>query len=589
MTVTETAAPVQETVRMIPVVDLVESSTNPRKTYGDLTELTDSIKQKGILQPLLVRHHDIMANFEIVFGHRRFRAATAAGLTTVPCMVRELSDQEALEAQVVENCQRSDIHPMEEAESYELLHHTHRMPVEEIAHKVGRTQAYVYHRLLLLKLQPEIRKAFAADKLTTGKALLLARIPDKKLQLEAFDQIQDSEWDHVSLTAARKTIEEGFMLRLKGAPFDPADPKLVPGAGACGSCPKRTGNQAELFSDIKSKDLCTDPTCFEKKRDAAWKQKLEAVKASGGRVIEDKKEIKKLFPHGDHSVAHSSGYADLEDGMWVQNQHKPYREILADMEYSPVLVQAPQGKRYELLPRAELTALLKKAGIQRSSGRISSGADPYAKRRAEEARIQELVQRAVLDDLQEKAEQTIATMFVALPDNSPMHGLIEVLALGVIHRAWHYTLKTVTTRRGLAKTGAGWNPGHELIQAKKGMSSAEVLALAIEVLAAGDSGASYQPGPSAMNAACALFGVNKAAIAKRVKAEEAAKKKAKQAKKKGAKKASARKGDHHPTRNKGAKKKPAEGARKKIPAKASAKKTAPKKTSTRKKTTKRSS
>ena len=567
MTTVETAAPAETSVRMIELIHLAESPNNPRKSYGDMEELTRSVKAKGILQPLLVRRATGDQPFEIVFGHRRFRAAGKAGLTEAPCMVREMSDQEALEAQVVENCQRSDIHPMEEAESYELLHNTHRMPVEEIAAKVGRPQAYVYHRLLLLRLQPKIRKAFAADELTTGKALLLARIPDKKLQEQAFAEIRDADYHTVSLTEARKVIERQFMLRLKGAPFDPQDAALVAGAGACGSCPKRTGNQAELFSDIKGADLCTDPACFRKKQDAAWKVKVKEAEASGQRVITTQKELKKIFRYGDHQPAYESGYVSLDETFWNDGKVQAYRETLSDVEFTPILAQAPSGKRFELLPRKELNALLRKAGVKQ--GRTSSGSGrDYQKEQREKARVDGLVQAAVVEELQEKAEHVIDGLFVVLPANSPMHGIVEALGLGVIHRAWHDTLKAVATRRGLAKKGAGWNPGRELLKAAESMTSAHRLALILEVLAVGDSGDGYRSkadGSSAMTAACKLFGVNQGAISKRIRAAETKKRKAKAVKKanrKAAKKRSTRAG-----------KSPAGSSRKKVAKKATSKKT----------------
>lgn len=159
----------------LPLKSIAESPTNPRKHFGDLRELAESIAKKGVLQPILVRPKG--KGYELVAGHRRLRAAAAAGLDVVPAMVREMTDEEVLEAQLIENCQRSDIHAMEEAEGYRrLMASKTGYDAARIAEKVGKSVAYVYDRLKLLSLTPAAQALFLDGKIAAGHAIILARL-----------------------------------------------------------------------------------------------------------------------------------------------------------------------------------------------------------------------------------------------------------------------------------------------------------------------------------------------------------------------------------------------------------------------------
>jgi ParB/RepB/Spo0J family partition protein len=166
--------------RSIPLALLFESKSNPRKHYDKaaLEELTASVREKGVLEPLIVRagKQGGVDGYEVVAGHRRFRAATAAELVEVPCRVMELSDVEALEVQCVENLQRADVHPLDEAQGYHALHTRAKFDVADIAGKIGKSVQYVYDRLKLLSLTKEAQKLFLADRFTTGHAVILARL-----------------------------------------------------------------------------------------------------------------------------------------------------------------------------------------------------------------------------------------------------------------------------------------------------------------------------------------------------------------------------------------------------------------------------
>jgi ParB family chromosome partitioning protein len=161
----------------IPVEKIRAGSFQPRRTFspGALEELVASIREKGILQPVLVR--PTPDGYELVAGERRFRAAEAAGLSTIPAVVRRLSDREALEAALVENIQRTDLNAIELAEGYQRLVHDFSLSQEQVAERVGKDRATVANTVRLLKLPPPVRQAVADGRLSAGHARALLSAP----------------------------------------------------------------------------------------------------------------------------------------------------------------------------------------------------------------------------------------------------------------------------------------------------------------------------------------------------------------------------------------------------------------------------
>jgi ParB family chromosome partitioning protein len=164
--------------RDLPIDSLTESPNNPRKSFDEtsLNELAASIKAHGILSPLVVRpvnHH-----FEIVAGARRYRAAQLAGLETAPVRVVELTDAQAIEASIVENLQRRDVHPLDEAHGFAILMRLEepKYTIEQIGAKCGKNPSYVAARLRLTELAAPVAEAFARNEIGVGHALLLAKL-----------------------------------------------------------------------------------------------------------------------------------------------------------------------------------------------------------------------------------------------------------------------------------------------------------------------------------------------------------------------------------------------------------------------------
>jgi ParB family chromosome partitioning protein len=151
----------------------------PRRHFdeGNIAELAESIKAKGMLLPLIVRRaHD---GYVLVAGERRWRAAQKAGLRDVPAMVREVSEKEAFELALIENIQREDLNPIEEAEAYQRLIEEHGLTQEELAARVGKERPTVANALRLLRLPDAIKEAIVAGQLSMGHARALLAIPDE--------------------------------------------------------------------------------------------------------------------------------------------------------------------------------------------------------------------------------------------------------------------------------------------------------------------------------------------------------------------------------------------------------------------------
>lgn len=168
-------------VLLCDVQDLKPNPFQPRKgVEEELEELARSLKEKGLLQPLLVRRKG--DGYEIIAGERRWRAAIRAGLKRVPVMVRDVTDREALELALVENLQRRDLNPLEEAEAYKRLIEEFGYTQEEVARRVGKERSSVANALRLLKLPPEAKQALRDGRITAGHARAILAAPTPEVQ-----------------------------------------------------------------------------------------------------------------------------------------------------------------------------------------------------------------------------------------------------------------------------------------------------------------------------------------------------------------------------------------------------------------------
>lgn len=181
----EAGAPGREP-RTVPIERIIPNRRQPRMGFNEeaIENLADSIREQGILEPLIVRPASTPeADYELVAGERRWRAAMKVGIERVPVIVKELSDREALEIALTENLQREDLNPVEEAGGYRILQDEFGMTQEEIAKRVGVDRSTVSNLLRLLKLEDYILKDIAEGKLTAGHARALLAVDGEKRQV----------------------------------------------------------------------------------------------------------------------------------------------------------------------------------------------------------------------------------------------------------------------------------------------------------------------------------------------------------------------------------------------------------------------
>lgn len=175
----ESAAPVSTGITTLPIEKITPNKMQPRKVFNDssIKELSESIKEKGIIQPLIVRKKGDL--YEIVAGERRWRASQVAGIKNIPVTVSEVDETETLEVALVENLQREDISPIEEAEAYQQLINDHGLTHEEISKKIGKNRSTISNQLRLLRLSVNAREALVSGTISSGHARALVTLEDQ--------------------------------------------------------------------------------------------------------------------------------------------------------------------------------------------------------------------------------------------------------------------------------------------------------------------------------------------------------------------------------------------------------------------------
>lgn len=345
--------------------EISPSPTNPRKHFNEaeLAELAASIKEHGLVTPILLRLADGgPAMYELISGERRWRAAKLAGLTTIPAVIRDdLSPAAVVEIQLIENLQRQDLHPLEEAEGYGRMMREHGYTADTLAEKIGKSRSYIFGRMKLLDLDEDGRRLFYAGLLNPSTALLIARIPSHKLQARAIEDITEKDWngDVKSVRAAARHIQSRYMLALDKAPFPTEDGELIATAGPCGACPKRTGNNPDLFDDIDSANVCTDPDCHAAKKMAAAERRAREA-GPNVKVVTGDEAGKMLSIYGHETKTH----APLDATCYEDPKNRTYREIIGDDEGAIILVENQhKGELVPVVAKKVVTEKLKAQGV----------------------------------------------------------------------------------------------------------------------------------------------------------------------------------------------------------------------------------
>ena len=549
----------------LPLDSIAPSPTNPRKHFDQakLEELATSIRVHGVLQAILVRPkytvrvhqddltkrwyaeilnivgqwniqgvgHDTQAKakseaetlrnrYELVAGERRLRAAKLAGIATIPAVIRTLTDQQVLEMQVVENLQRDDLHPLEEADGYDRLIAKHGYTADTLADKIGKSRSYIYGRLKLAALTPTSRDLFYDGKFEVSVALLIARIPPN-MQDQAAKEIAQEGYTY---REAVDVVQDGYMVDLKGAEFPTDDATLLPKAGACKACPKRSGNAKDLFTDVKNPNVCTDPGCFEKKREA-HKARLRAEYEAKGETIISGAQAKKIKP-GSYGEL-KDGYIELDHESYIGNDYRSYRKAIGKQPCATVLLECPHtGKLLQVARREDVNAALKANGIDPNK-RVNGGTSDEQKARERKARLETAIRLRIMDGIRASSR---ARQF----DRDD-----TILVASAFFERMHFDNGKHLVDAWNAAAGVEKPKGNEYVRdfAKKipELTDADVGALFIDMALIGDChcGGYHNPDAKDLLATAQRLGIDVA----KIRAEETAAAKEKQAaKKKGTKK-----------------------------------------------------
>lgn len=243
-------------ITMVAISAIRPNGFNPRKHFDEvsLNELAESIRQQGILQPVTVRHIADGNGYELVFGERRYRAATIVGMQEIPAIINDLTDEEAEEIAITENLQRKDVTPMEEANAYQRLMESGRHDLSSLAVQFGKSEAYIRTRLKFASLIPEIATLLETDEITVSVASEICRYGED-IQREVYEQhlkedVTYSSWRGQKASEIARSIERQYTADLDRYSFDKT---------LCLSCPHNTNNMT-LFCEGCGK--CANRTCL---------------------------------------------------------------------------------------------------------------------------------------------------------------------------------------------------------------------------------------------------------------------------------------------------------------------------------------
>lgn len=453
---TKKAELAQPNVELIPLTAIALSETHVqaarRKRYDlqALEDLATSIRDTGVLMPIVVRPLAALrglAKYELVAGERRWIAAEKAGLAHIIARIVELSDEQVLKAQLVENLHREGLDPLAEAEGYhELI--AGGVNADAIGAMIGRSRSYVYARVKLRDICPSVKEALGTGELDASQALLFARIPSAKLQDQALNTLRKWNYQgHGERLSFRRTTEilgdkmKGVFIPLAQVPFRLDDASFYafgPKHGknelqdmlnlpTCLLCPKRSGNDAELLVALQGDaNVCTDKECHDAKAKQEFERRRKTAEASGKEVLSgeaaaaiaptqfgtrgfvdldeecDDDEFPEPEPkqgkdEADEAFEVRMGDWDQRYGNW---KPRTYRQVLgADIAKLEItLVQDPKSKSRlrELAPDKEVAKLLKDKGLKaritrdtRKPEKPAKPQDPEAVRRRTEKEARE--------------------------------------------------------------------------------------------------------------------------------------------------------------------------------------------------------
>jgi ParB family chromosome partitioning protein len=255
-------------IQNLSIDKVIPDPMQPRKTFNEalLKQLSESIKKHDVLQPITVRKSG--KEYIIVMGERRFRASKLASKKTIPCIVRTYKNNDVLEVQIIENLQRQDVEPTEEAEAIAFL--SEKYAPSEIAKRLGRSDNFIRQRLKLAGLIEGFKHFVRNGDMTISIGIGVALFEPEEQQMMLETMGEDFNAHQVNRMIKDQTFD------LEKAPFDVADKKLILKAGACIECPFNAANQGNLFGDGKM--VCTKSACYESKKSKSFLNLIDKAK-----------------------------------------------------------------------------------------------------------------------------------------------------------------------------------------------------------------------------------------------------------------------------------------------------------------------
>ena len=399
-----------ERVEQVPV-----NGCRPRGVNRVDLELDDEfladIAANGVTTPILVRPvKDARGpGFEIIKGHRRWSASVSSGLASIPAIVRQMTDKEAGEEQLRDCLLAKNLKPLDEARLYQERlassdYGQGKDAVVALAAAIHVSLSTLYARLRLLKLPDGAQKALEAGAIDASVADLVATISDGKQQKEFLAKVvSHQEWNRhtgkqekepMSFRQAKQLIAE-YRVDLKNAPFNTGDPALA-GEPSCGECPRRSGNIPGLASGSPP-NVCTQPTCYERKCAAFNERTVAELKDKGFQVLEAKESPALFHKYSPTSLRSSSGYEEA-DGLLSYDYRKDWedkrtwRKVLKGVK--PLVAVDPTGRPHEVFKLSDVD--LAKFGLKKKTAAIYSASPKQkAAAKADEARARFEVQQIV--------------------------------------------------------------------------------------------------------------------------------------------------------------------------------------------------
>lgn len=321
----EKPAQVKSEMRNVKLSDIAVAD-NYRTQYDEesMKELTSSVYKDGVLQPILLCYTTTKGQYGLVAGRRRYMAAMNVktlikSRDEIPAIIREMTHEEVLEYQIIENLQRKDVHPMDEAAGFKRIMEQRNWPVTELAIRVGKTPVYVAQRLKLNDIIPEYQKAFFEDRVSLREVKKLFRLSAES-QKELYDneghetesEITFSDWDI-----------KRYLCNLSDAPFDITDVSIDSKMGACENCQFNSQANVLLFPDEKGAK-CSLASCFKNKAQISFTREFERAKEDPSIVFvtnqygkpEDGEVQKlgvKIYDRNSYSIEYKPEAPDLDD------------------------------------------------------------------------------------------------------------------------------------------------------------------------------------------------------------------------------------------------------------------------------------